>query len=219
MLKKYHTICSIVVLIISSSYAQKKENGFYLDVHLAYNSVGSDFNGESALIALDDAFAVPNFEAGIGFGLSVGIRYEELYVELAFQRTEHNYTWVGIKGDATHSIWSMNLRKLFFKDSSVQPFFQLGWMPVMPIRVNDGAFLSSENIISDAIFIGDIANFNVGGGIEFSIKPKISARLNVVYKKARYKSVESSEENVPIKLEEDINANGTNMTLGIVFVL
>jgi opacity protein-like surface antigen len=219
MLQKKALSFKIIILMFVASYAQDKENGFYFDIHFAYNSIGSEFDGERILIAADDVFAVPDFDVGIGFGLSMGYRYEELYIELAFQRTQHDFIWTGIKGDAVHSIWSINLRRVFFKDSRLQPFLQLGWMPVMPLRVNDGTLLVSQSLTSDAIFIGDISNFNAGGGIEFALKPKISVRLSIVYKRAKYVSVKSSEENIAIKLDEDINANDVNMSLGVIFVL
>ncbi len=219
MFKKTLLCFKILILMFITSYAQDKENGFYFDVHFAYNNIGSEFDGERILIAANDVFAVPDFSAGIGFGLSMGYRYEELYIELAFQRTQHDFIWTGIEGDAVHSIWSINLRRLFLKDSRLQPFLQLGWTPVMPLRVNDGALLVSQSLTSDAIFIGDISNFNAGGGIEFALKTKISVRLSIVYKRAKYVSVESSEENVAIKLEENISADDLNMTLGFIFVL
>jgi len=219
MLKKFISYATLISLSVVVSHAQVKEDGFFIDAHFAYNSIGDGFDGESVLVAVDDVFAVPNFNPGIGFGLAAGFRYSELYVELAFQRTEHDFVWTGNKGDAVHSIWSVNIRRLFFKESRIQPFLQLGWIPVMPIRVVEGALLVSQNINSDAVFIGDIANFNVGAGIEFALKPKISVRLSILYKKARYASVESSEENVAIELEEAINADDFNMSFGFVFVL
>jgi len=219
MLKKTIIYFIVVILTIVTCYAQEKEQGFFVDAHFAYNSIGNGFNGEVTLIASDDIFLVPKFNTGIGFGLSVGFRYEELYAELAFQRTQHNFVWNGIEGDAVHSIWSINIRRLFLKDSKLQPFLQIGWIPVMPLKVNEGALLVSQNISSDAIFIGDISNFNAGGGVEFALKPKISVRLSIVYKRAKYVSVKSSEENIAIELEESINADDINLTFGFIFVL
>jgi len=219
MLEKLILCITLIVLMFFTSNAQVKEDGFFIDVHGAYNSVGNGFDGERALIAQDDVFAVPNFDSGIGFGLTIGFRHEEWYTELAYQRTEHDFIWAGVKGDAVHSIWSVNVRRLFFKDSKLQPFLQLGWIPVMPIRVHEGALLVSQNISSDAIFIGSIANFNAGGGIEIVVRSKISVRLSILYKRARYVSVESSEENVAIELEKEIKADDFNMTLGVIFVL
>ena len=219
MLKKTIIYFIVVILTIVTCYAQDKEQGFFVDAHFAYNSIGNGFNGEATLIASNDIFIVPKFNTGIGFGLSVGFRYEELYAELAFQRTQHDFVWNGITGDAVHSIWSINIRRLFLKDSKLQPFLQIGWIPVMPLRVNEGALLVSQNISSDAVFIGDISNFNGGGGAEFALKSKISVRLSIVYKRARYVSVKSSEENVAIELEESINADDINLTFGFIFVL
>ena len=100
MLKKIFVFSVLFLLPFFGSFAQQKENGYFFDIHAAYNSIGSGFDGESALIALDDVFAVPNFSTGIGFGLAIGFRYEEGYIEFAFQRTQHDFIWTEIKGDA-----------------------------------------------------------------------------------------------------------------------
>ena len=218
MKRKFILTLATILVAIGSPQAQKKENGFYLDTHIAFNSIGSGFDGESILVAADDVFAVPEFDSGIGFGLAVGFRFEELYTEFSFQRTTHNFMFTGIDGDAVQSIWSLNFRRLFLKNSKLQPFLQIGWMPIMPLRVKEGALLISQDINSDAIFLGGIGNFNAGGGVEFIVGSKLSTRFSILYKRARYVSVESSEENVAIKLEDDINANDINMTLGIIFV-
>ncbi len=200
-------------------YAQGEKDGVFLDINFAYNGIGDGFDGESVLVNANNVFAIPEFSSGIGFGLAMGYRYSELYIELAYQRTQHDFNFIGIKGDAVHSIWSFNLRRLLLKNSRLQPFVQIGWLPVMPIRVNEGALLVSENIASDAIFIGDTANFNLGTGLEFEIKPKMAIRFNIFYKRARYLSVENSEENVAIELENAINADAVNLSLGFVLVL
>ncbi|WP_394747747.1 outer membrane protein [Spongiimicrobium salis] len=219
MMRSKHFLTAFLLMLPIMTYGQDGKDGLFLDLGLAYNKVGSGFNGENVLVSVDDVFAVPKFDAGIGFGVAMGYRYSGLYVELAYQRTTHDIDLSGVGGEAVHSMWSFTIRRLFLKEYRLQPFIQLGWVPLMPIRAKESALLVSQNRISDAIFIGDIANFTAGGGLEFALRPNMAIRLSAMYKRARYVSVESSEENVAISLEEAINADDVNVTLGVIFVL
>ncbi len=193
------------------------EEGWYLSLGGSLQSLTGDFDGETILVAPDDVFLVPQVDNGLGVGLKIGYRVERSSLEFNIYRGVHDASWVGATGEAILSLWSLNFQYYFLPKSPFQPFLQLGWSPITPLRVKDGAVQATSMEVSDAIFISKLGNFNAGAGAVYYLSQKVFVQVAALYLNIGYGAIESEEERVAIELEEDLRAQEFHLQFGIAY--
>ncbi len=218
--KSRFLICCICAMLWNTEAMQAQfqmDEGFYISLGGSYQSLGGDFDGEAVLVAPQDVFLVPEVDPAIGVGGKVGMRMENVALELSYYRGKHDVNWVDAAGEAILHLWSLSFQYYFVYEKPLQPFLQVGWSPVTALRVRDGAALVTTMEVSDAIFISKIGNFNAGGGLAYYLSPKVFVHVTALYYRLSYGSIESEAERVAIELEEDLVANEFNLQFGIAY--
>jgi len=214
---------ALLILIICIGINHKVQaqfeakQGFIVGLNLPYNSLSKGFDGETILVGTNDVFIVPKVNASFGWGVTLEIRSKKYSLELCYLRSKHDVIWSNTSAKATYSVISIDYKYYILTRSKFQPFVQLGWIPAMPLRVNDGAVIVSSSLVSDARYIGEIGNFQGGFGVLYYFSPKVSVKAAALYRTSKYRSVKSEEENVALEIEDGLNGADFNFVFGVSY--
>ncbi len=209
------TICICLSNISDAQFAVNQ--GFTISLNLPYNSLSKGFDGETILVGTNDVFIVPKVDAGFGWGITIEMRSEKYSLDLSYLESKHDVMWANISAEAIYRVISIDYKYYILVHSKFQPFIQLGWIPIMPLRVYDGAVIVSSNLVSDARYIGNIGNFQVGLGMSYYFTPKVSVKVAGLYRSSKYRSVKSEEENVALEIEDGLNGADFNLVFGVAY--
>ncbi len=216
----YLTILTTTICICFGHISQAQftaNQGLTISLNLPYNSLTNDFDGETILVGANDVFIVPKVEGSFGWGVTIEMRSQKYSLDLSYLESKHDVIWANASTEAVHRVISVNFIYYILTSSKFQPFIQLGWIPIMPLRVYDGAVITSSNTVSDAQYIGNIGNFQAGLGIAYYFTPKVSIKAAGLYRSSKYRSVKSEEENVALEIEDGLNGGDLNFVFGVAY--
>lgn len=208
-----HRSLIILIIILSSlsSIAQTEpKQGWYVGLTVPNLMIGGDFDGDRVLVSSNtsELFTVPKIDPAFGWSLSIGQRMEKVAIEFSYARLVHSGSWVGFEESVTQSAWNLDFKYFIRHQKRLQPFIQFGWNPASPIiRVENGAFDATDNTLSDAIFISNIGNFNVGSGITWYITPRLSIYGTALYRRLKINAVQSEAKKTALEIEGKMNAD------------
>lgn len=210
---------ALLPLFVHSQSSDLSADGFYFGVNLPYMTNEGDFNGNTFLYTNQEVFLVPQVEGGIGFGFRLGWRDHRSALEVGYNRTNHEVSFINATGTASLVAWSIDW-KLFFRDKkAVQPYIQLGWVPGVTLNVNDAsAAVSSDSVVRDANFRGNISTTQFGTGIAYVINSRIFIDAGFTYRLGKYTGVAGGKDLVGARIENPLKGGGFNFLAGISFV-
>jgi hypothetical protein len=196
------------VLAQDTPYAK---DGLYAGFNISYNTISGDFDGNSFLASATEIIIIPKVEGGVGFGALLGLRFGKGALELSYQRSEHDATWLGAKGTVAYNIVDIDFKLYPSINSQLQPYLLVG-MGIPWLVVHDGAATAFE--VSDATLLG--IGLNIGGGLAYYIQPKICVNGGIIYRWINYSSATgvSSASN---DIEGGLDGSGLTLKIGIAF--
>lgn len=190
-------------------YAKK---GFYVGVTVPYNTIGGDFDGETALIAPGEVILVPKVESNYGWGILIGGRGPSSAIELSYLRSTHDVTWLGAKGEADYNMVNLDFKGFFLADKPTQPYLLLGLC--FPWLVVKDASADVYGDVGDATFKG--IGLNLGGGLAYYLHPKVSISGGVIYRWISYGSAEGVS-GTDRDMEDRLGGSGLNFNVMTTF--
>lgn len=196
------------VLAQDTPYAK---DGLYVGFDISYNTISGDFDGESFLASATEIIIIPKVEGGVGIGALLGVRFGKGALELSYQRSEHDATWLGATGTVAYNIVDIDFKFYPSINSQLQPYLLVG-MAIPWLVVHDGAATAFE--ISDATLVG--IGLNIGGGLAYYIQPNISVNGGIIYRLISYSSATgvSSASN---DIQDGLDGSGLTLKFGIAF--
>jgi hypothetical protein len=145
---------------VESGFA--KEGGFAAVSFLpGFTFDGVTFDGQRAYKQVDgeEIAILPRLDTQNLIRLALGYRYRQASIEVSYERTRHNGTFLDFTGKATYQAVNLDGRLFFLTRARVQPYLSLG--ASLPFfKVTDGSFLGSD--VGDATFKGFGANSEAG---------------------------------------------------------
>jgi hypothetical protein len=197
------------------------KEGFFLGVIIPYSGISGDFTGEQALVVPDkgELFAVPDVKGSFGIGILLGGRFHrpaEFAVELSYIWSKHDISFLGAKGKANYKIVNLDYKFYVSSEKQIQPYLLLGWC-IPWLVVEDGAvqvYSSGTSSVGDATFITAFGGFNLGGGLEYYIYPRVSLSAGVLYRFIEYNRVAgvSGEDRL---MKDNLKGSGVNFALAM----
>jgi hypothetical protein len=152
------------------------KRGFYAVGYVAAGSVDGDFDGSTVFTGvapLDDSIFLDDIDFGVGFGVGIGYRFDDIGFEINWQRTYHDHSFGATDYGSGVEMNTLNFdfRYYFMTDTPLQPFVLLGaaypWLDI-----DNGSVDTTTLEVGEANFSG--LGFNFGGGVNFYITPQIA---------------------------------------------
>jgi hypothetical protein len=191
------------------------KTGIYMGLSLPYNTIGGDFNGDTALVGSSDIILIPSIDDGYGFGISLGITSGQFAGEISYLRTTHDASFQGAKGDVEYNMVNLEGKYYFLAHKRTQPY--LLWDLSFPwLTIVDGSVTlpPSPPSVGDATLTG--IGFNLGTGIAYYLHPRVSINAGINYRLVWYTRAEGVVEEG--KLEDSIDGSGFNFNVGIAYI-
>jgi opacity protein-like surface antigen len=157
-----------------------KEGGFIgVTVMPAFTFDGETFDGQTAYQEVDgeELFFLPKMDKKPLIRFILGYRARQASLEISYDRTQHDGTFMGVPLDATYQAINVDGRFFFATTSRVQPYGLVGasfpWL-----RVKDGSILNEE--VGDARFRG--YGLNTEAGISIFPSPQLGISIGYAYR-------------------------------------
>jgi opacity protein-like surface antigen len=188
------------------------KQGFYLGLAIPYNTIGGDFDGETAFAGASDVIIVPKIDGAFGYGILAGYEANNgLAFELSYQGSKHNAKWMGGTGKVDYSVINLDLKYNFDASESTQPYVLVG-INIDTLVVKDGSSTFSGQI-GDATYTG--AGFNLGAGVNQYVNPNVSIGLGLTYRLVAYDQAEGVVGKG--KLDSSLNGDGFGLLLDAAY--
>jgi len=200
------TICLLPLLLITFGTAgavkktfKRAKSQFYFGLTIPYTTIGGDFDGQYALVSGSETIIIPEIDNAVGFGITAGITgrvspFWQYSLEIAYQRTTHEYTFLSASDDATLSNWDFNMK-----------------VPI--INVNNGSY---DGIgYYDANYRG--VGINLGAGMDLYVSPRIFLNFNAMYRIQQISSVKGFDDR--LEISGGMDSNGMNISAGIMYAI
>ena len=212
-MKKFMFVIVLCGLLISvSASAVLAKQGFYLGFGIPYNTIGGDFDGESAFVGASDIIIVPEIDGAFGFGILVGFGFSpEAALELSYLASSHDAKWMGGSGDVDYSMLNIDFKFSFNSFKPTQPYLLIG-LGFHDVVVVDGS-VSVSGQIGDATYTG--TGFNIGGGVDQYVNPNVSIGLGLTYRIVEYDEAEGVVGKG--KLDDSLNGDGFGLVLDAAY--
>lgn len=189
-------------------------DGFSLAVYGVRHAMGGDFDGSTALVGPLDLIVLPDYDAGLGLGASIGIKSSGGSLDMYLEATEHDGDFGGL--DIGGKLVNFGFRGRFvpgrFDSPSQrwQPYFLVG-LAFNLLTIEDGS--------TDGVQVGDgeLTGFSLeaGGGGLVNLAEHLALRLDVGYRWTRFDSAEGVAGSGT--LDDSVAADGLFLALGAVF--
>ncbi len=196
------------VLAQDTSYVKE---GVYVGFNLTFNTISGDFDGNSLLASATEIILIPKVESSVGFGALVGMRFKKGALELSYQKSEHDATWLGTKGTVAYNAIDIDFKIYPSVESQMQPYLLLG-MGIPWLVVHDGA--ATFAAVGDATLRG--LGFNIGGGISYYLQPTICVNGGVIYRWISY-STATGVSGVSNTIQDGLGGSGLTLKAGVTF--
>ncbi len=217
------TICLLPLLLITFGTAgavkktfKRAKSQFYFGLTIPYTTIGGDFDGQYALVSGSETIIIPEIDNAVGFGITAGITgrvspFWQYSLEIAYQRTTHEYTFLSASDDATLSNWDFNMKGIYALEN-IQPYLLLG-LAVPIINVNNGSY---DGIgYYDANYRG--VGINLGAGMDLYVSPRIFLNFNAMYRIQQISSVKGFDDR--LEISGGMDSNGMNISAGIMYAI
>jgi len=196
------------VLAQDTSYVKE---GVYVGITIPYNTISGDFDGNSLLASATEIIVIPKIESGMGFGALVGMRFKKGALELSYQNSAHDATWLGAKGTVAYNAIDIDFKIYPSTESQIQPFLLFG-MGIPWLVVHDGA--ATFSAVGDATLRG--FGFNIGGGVSYYFDPRICVNGGVIYRWINY-STATGVSGVTNTIQDGLGGSGLSFKFGVTF--
>jgi len=221
--KSYSAIFTILIILLLSNIAYsivprpKDQARVYFSGQLPHNSIGGDFNGDLYLSVPEtgEIIMVPDNESALGFGGAIG--YTKIgrnslgyAVEIGFQHSSHDYTYVGLTGKSSLNILNFDIKGIF-SYTPVEPYLLVG-IGIPWLSIENGSDFGTANPV-DAKYSG--VGINLGAGLDLFLIPNLSFGGRVVYRYISYSQVKGSGEK--IKIEDGVGGSGVQICGNLTF--
>jgi hypothetical protein len=187
------------------------KDGVYVGFDISYNTISGDFDGESLLASATEIIIIPKIEGSVGIGALLGVRFAKGALELSYQRSKHDATWLGASGTVAYNIVDIDFKLYPSIDSQLQPYFLVG-MAIPWLVIHDGAATVTE--IDDATLLG--IGLNIGGGVAYYIQPTICVNGGLTYRWISYSSA-TGVSSVSNDIQGGLDGSGLTLNFGITF--
>lgn len=189
-------------------------DGFALGVYGVRHALGGDFDGTMAIVGPLDLIVLPDYDAGVGFGASLGLKSSGGSFDMYLEATEHKGDFGGLDIDGQMVNFGVRGRIVPGRfDSNTQrwqPYFLLG-AALNILTVEDGS--------TDGVEVGDgsLTGFSLeaGGGGLVNLAKHVALRLDVGYRWTRFSSADGVVGSGT--LDDSVAADGLFLALGAVF--
>ena len=171
-------ICTFIFLGDRSSRASLYRP--YIGVSVNYVSITGNFDGETYFIVDDETILVPKINAGIGFGITVGIRFPKTAIDLQFKRSTHDcFLMEEIPSRANFNVIKfIGIKSYIGGSKHIQPYidfdFSGTWMNVADATYLVSAPQTVKKATYGAIILG------LGGGLALTIADRLSFEMEVL---------------------------------------
>lgn len=206
--KMAFVIVSAFILLASIPEAEAKQGG-YIGMGPVFNSIGGDFNGNSALQMDSEVIIVPKIDNGLGLDIRGGYGFTDAWaLELNLMVSDHDGKWGNRKMDVTFVSFSINGKYSFFADTPTQPYLLFG-ISGNSLVIEDGATDIYSGEIDDASLSGPGLNF--GFGIDHYVNPNMSLNMGFMYRVVDYTDADGVHHSAAI--DDELNGNGFSFLL------
>ncbi len=193
------------------------KEGFYAGLEIPYNTIGGDFDIDSAL----------------GYGALLGIGFSPaLSLELSYLASKHNAKWLGVSRDVHYSVISVDGKYSFRTAKPTQPYIVFGLglhrfvidlpsvKPEVTTYCGDFIFLQGcDTVTTSPGGNGDLTGVglgvNLGLGVDHYLNPNFSVGTGLTYRIVNYTLWTSS----PATEEKPgvLNGNGYSFSLNTAY--
>lgn len=204
-------ILGLLFGLASVSRAEVNEEGMYFSLLGVQNSIGGDFNGETAFANKEKTTAclAPEINTDMGFGILIGGYKERIAGEFSYLCSSHEtifydelYGEIPLDGEV--ELINFDLKLYIFKSlQAFKPYFLSG-LVIPKITIDMGASGGG-----DAIYKG--FGLNLGLGAEIKIRNKIGLEGSAVYRGMKINRIEIS--GTEWEPEDSFIATGTTYSI------
>jgi hypothetical protein len=173
------------------AFFEGEKNRIYLGFAYSYNNTsGKSFDGESGFSSEGQYMAIPKLKAGTGFGAILGLRGEDIGVELSYSFARHNGTLkdltlspVGIRTEKieNHDL-NVDLKGHIRPGSRLEGYYQIG-LAIVFVNVGKSIFgVENEEwkTIGDVVY--QAAGVDLGVGLDFWLSRRIGLTAGLFYR-------------------------------------
>jgi hypothetical protein len=217
-MKKILLVVALIGFMISGVTSPVlAKQGFYAGLEIPYNTIGGDFDIDSAL----------------GYGALLGIGFTPaLSLELSYLASKHNAKWLGVSRDVKYSVISVDGKYSFRMSQPTQPYILFGLgihnlvidLPSVKPKVTAAIDCNNAIVICGPSTTspggnGDLTGLglgvNLGVGVDHYFNPHFSAGTGLTYRIVNYNNWTSS----PITEEKPggLNGNGYSLSLNTTY--
>lgn len=201
-----------------SNHVKKKvptyvKEGTYLGAFFVYNDMIGEFDGHHFFTA-DEVYTVPHVDNGPGFGIVIGGRTDNGAVELGYQRSSHDTSYLStsylniIKSKATYNVIDLNFKIDVFARKQLRPYILFG-VGIPWLTIKDGAYRHYAAPHEDETFIG--VDLNLGAGVAYYFQPQWALTGGVIYRWNWFSYVEGN------KMSDSVLEKAFGLTAGITY--
>ncbi|MCP3914772.1 MAG: porin family protein [bacterium] len=112
--------------VVGEPWPEQLARGVYVELRGVGATLGSDFDGDTALAGNEDVILLPDPDEGFGFGATVGYRFYSIDVELGYTTVDHDASFDDLSVDANIQNLDLNLIGYSWRDRQLQPYALLG---------------------------------------------------------------------------------------------
>ncbi len=173
----------------------------YLGLGFAYNSTtGKSFDGESAFFSSGQFIPVPKLKAAPGFNAVLGLRGENIGIELSYLYFSHDGTLKDptlAEGESrgqkvgNHG-FNIDLKGHFWPGSRLEGYFQIG-LAVSFLSVDKSIFGTEDSvwkIMGNAVY--QSAGLDLGVGMDFWLNRRIGLTTGLFYRPLFFSTLKES---------------------------
>jgi opacity protein-like surface antigen len=215
LLMSYGSTLSAHAASAATSTVPFAKEGFRLGVLFPRVAIDGDFDGDTILVGPNEILLVPKVNADWGYGVSVGTRSGNSSIDLNYQRTKHDVTFLNAVGEAVFETYNIDFRYYFLSDKRIQPYLLIGWIPYARLVVKDGS-ANTKHVVGDAKFSSAASGLNLGAGLEVFLTKRLSLQAGAVF---RWMSFEEGKgvQGEWREMKDSLSADGINLLTGVSY--
>lgn len=175
------TSCSTLPDTEASTAPFSTPQGLYLGVGVMQAELGDDFEGNTALVGAFDTILIPDADDGTGYALAVGARSGDSAYEMSWEQTTHDGSILSTPAETESSALAFDYRRFYRTESTVQPFWTLGF---------GLHWATLQDAASDGSSVGDADLFGFGlrggGGVAMFLSDNLGLTLQALYRHVEF---------------------------------
>jgi opacity protein-like surface antigen len=188
--------------------------GFSVGVYAAAQTLSGDFDGASVLVSPVDLIVLPDFDSGLGLGVSMGLKTSGGALDLYFESLAFDGDFGGLELDAELANFGIRGRfvpgRFDAPTQRWQPYFLWG-LALNLLTIEDG---STDGV---SVGDGDLTGFSgeLGGGLLYNVSHHVAFRLDLGYRWTRFGSADGVAGSGT--LDDSVKGDGAFGALGVAY--